>query len=207
MVKIKVCGLTNSRDLRLAQELGADYVGFIFHPHSPRFITPDQVRRICLEAGHRSLRVGVFVNASASIIRRVFSECCLDVIQLHGDETPEFCSRLNLPCWKAVRVRDESTLLQLPRFSCEAILIDAHSPTVYGGSGRQIEPRLIAAAIASQAKIVVAGGITANHLKKIISLRPFAVDICSSLEKFPGQKDEKKIKEFFDEANMLRGSA
>jgi len=208
MVRVKICGMTNEEDLRLAQELGADYAGFIFYPPSPRSVEPARVREMVRKAkaaeGRTSL-VGVFVDEGIPTVRRIFEECGLDIVQLHGAESPEYCHELDLPYWKAVRVKNISSLLELDRFPHAAFLLDAFADGSYGGSGQRIPPDAAQEAISRGFRIIVAGGISAENLPEILTLRPFAVDACSSLEERPGKKSEFKMRAFFQIFQELRG--
>lgn len=209
MVKVKICGLTNGPDARLALELGADFAGFVFYPRSPRAAAPAIVREIIREskAGSRSNAsfVGVFVNEEAEIVRRIFGQCGLDIAQLHGDETPEYCRCLGLPYWKAVRVKDESSLLSIESYGGDAVLLDTFTEGNYGGTGRAFPISVVRAAVERGLKIVVAGGISSANLPAVLAARPWAVDVSSALEERPGKKDAIKMREFFRKIREIGG--
>jgi phosphoribosylanthranilate isomerase len=201
MVKVKICGLTNEADLFLAQDLGADFAGFVFYPRSPRCVDPAEVKNMIRKAKARSVRtpafVGVFVNEDPENVRRIRSECGLDIVQLHGDETPESCRQSGRPNWKAVRLKDESALLELDRYPDSTLLLDAFKEGRYGGSGRPFDPDLVKIALRRGRRIILAGGISIRNLSEALALRPVAVDVCSSLEEHPGKKSEEKMRAFF----------
>ncbi len=201
MAKVKICGLTNFADLRTAVELGADFAGFVFYPGSPRAVTPaavgDIVRRARRELRPEVRYVGVFVDERPEVVRHTMDGCGLDLAQLHGGETPEYCRSLDLPYWKAVRVQDGSSLPDLDAYGGEAVLLDAFSAGAFGGTGRRFPPELARPAMTPGRKVILAGGISAANLSDVLALRPWAIDVSSSLEARPGRKSGRKMKEFF----------
>jgi len=198
MVRLKICGLTNAPDLRLADELGADYVGFNFSRTSPRFIEPGRAAYLIQSRTPGARRVGVFVNEAIGTVRGIFEECRLDVAQLHGDESPDYCRELGLPFWKAVRVREpDAALREIERHRDAVVLLDARVDGRYGGTGISFDPEVARRAIADGAKIVIAGGIGPDNLERTAALEPFALDVCSTLEQYPGKKSEEAMKRFF----------
>jgi indole-3-glycerol phosphate synthase len=207
-IRVKICGLTNREDLRLAKELGADYAGFVFYSKSPRRVDPARVKEMIREmkagSGAHPAFVGVFVNESLSRVRRIFGECGLDIVQLHGDETPEYCLKLGLPYWKAVRLKDESSLLELDRFPGSTLVLDSFTEGHYGGSGRTLSLDLAKKALDRGCRAIAAGGISVENLREILALNPLAVDVCSSLEEEPGKKSEEKMRAFFQKIHELR---
>jgi phosphoribosylanthranilate isomerase len=208
-VGIKICGLTNEEDLRRAQKMGADYAGFVFYPGSPRYVEPrkvvEMIRQARADGLNRTAFVGVFVDEDMANVRRLHAECGLDIVQLHGHETFDYCCGLGVPVWKAVRVKDASSLLKLGAFPGLTVLLDAHCRGAQGGSGKRIPVDLVRRALGRGRQIIVAGGISAVNLPEIWPLRPFAVDVTSSLEERPGQKSESKMRDFFLKVRELRG--
>lgn len=199
MVRLKVCGLTNLPDLRLADELGADYVGFNFSRTSPRFIEPSRAAVLLREQPPRARRVGVFVNEPMGTVRRVFEECRLAIAQLHGDESPGYCRELGLPFWKAVRVGERGAVLgEIEPYGDAVIVLDSRVEGRYGGTGVSFDPEIARTAIGGGVKVVIAGGIGPDNLERTAGLGPFAVDVCSSLERSPGKKSEEAMKRFFE---------
>jgi phosphoribosylanthranilate isomerase len=204
MVKVKVCGITNSEDFILAERLGADYAGFIFYPGSRRYIEPEKARSIIDSGSGRIIPVGVFVDEAADCIRQVAAYTGIAIAQLHGEEQPELCRQLPLPCWKAFRVRDDSFLEQMKPYSCQAFLLDAWSAAAPGGTGKRLDWQWAARAIATGKNIIVAGGVSAANVNALLKLKPYAVDICSSLETAPGKKSRAKMEHFF---RKIKGAA
>jgi len=201
MVKVKICGLTNREDYQLAQSLGADYTGFIFYEKSPRFIDKYAAGEIIGDGKGTHSKVGVFVNEKIKTIQEIYEWVGLDIVQLHGDESPQYCQSLGLPFWKVIRVKDASSLLKMEDYPCSFFLLDTFFSSQYGGTGRCFDMEIAREAIKSGKKIIVAGGIGINNIDKIIELKPFAVDVCSSIEDYPGKKSIKKMESFFERIN------
>ncbi len=192
--KVKICGLTRRRDVELAVELGAEYVGFVLAPASPRYVPPEQLPELTRGLPEHVRRVGVFVNESAETIRRIAAGN-FDVVQLHGAETPEFAARLGVPVWKAVHVETEQGLEALERYAVECFLFDAAS----GGSGSVCDWRPAALA-AKRWRVMLAGGLRTGNIRDAMeTVKPYGVDLSSSLEEAPGIKSEDKMREFFKE--------
>ena len=190
---IKFCGMTREQDVRKACELGADAVGFIFAA-SPRKVTTDLVKKIS-QAHKDFLKVGVFVNEQLDTVRNIRNECRLDIIQLHGDESPGYCRKLGGTIIKAFRAKEE-TVPKLDEYSMVwKFLLDAFVPGHYGGTGVRIN-RSVLDSIENFSHIIVAGGLDAPgalEIKKRYS--PFGVDINSGVESAPGIKDHKKMQD------------
>lgn len=204
MVKVKVCGLTNFADYRIACDLGADWAGFIFYQKSPRFISPERARRVIKRGRFSVVKVGVFVNEPIARVREVFNHVGLDIVQLHGDEDPAYGQALGLPYWKVIRVKGLSSLEEMENYSCETFLLDACAGISHGGAGKAIDFSVLQKALGMERKIIVAGGVSVETVEQVISLRPFGVDVCSSLEEYPGKKSEQKMREFFQVINKWR---
>ncbi len=205
MVKIKICGLTNLTDYNAAIHLGADYTGFIFYPQSPRFLSSEKAAKIIRQGIHGShQKIGVFVNDSIERIRSVYKDIGLDIVQLHGDESPDFCRQLELPYWKAIRIQDDHSLNLIQRYNCRFFLLDTFKKNTYGGTGIMFDLNIGKKAIQTGKKIIIAGGVSAANINNVITLNPFAVDVNSSIEDKPGKKNQKKMKEFFDKIKKLQ---
>jgi phosphoribosylanthranilate isomerase len=194
MVKIKICGITNKNDYDALVSLGVDYTGFIFYDKSPRYIAPLSAFEIICGNKSGNKKVGVFVNESPDRIREIYKTVKLDLIQLHGDESPDYCNNLNLPYWKALRLRDERSISMITEYGCDTILIDSYNEKKYGGTGSSIELKLIEKAAAKNKKIIVAGGVSAENIAQILKIDPFGIDINSSIEISPGKKDIQKMR-------------
>ena len=199
--KLKICGITRLEDARYAAAAGADYLGFIQYERSPRCVEPRRVREI-VDWVYGPLPVGVFVNATADDVNRVADEAGFEMIQLHGDE-PAFEARLvERPVIKALRVAPETTTDELLRTMreyedvVEGFLLDTHSDVLRGGTGTAFDWE-IARGLSERYRIFLAGGLKADNVARAIDrLRPFAVDVSSSLESAPGVKDFERIDDF-----------
>lgn len=205
MAKFKVCGLTDLEDYRLCLRFGVDYAGFVFYERSPRFIDPAAAAEIVKAGRGEARKVGVFVNERAATIREIVRLVGLDIVQLHGDETPRYCRSLGLPFWKVVRVKDASSLISIKDYHCDTFLLDTFSPDEYGGTGRRFNPEIAREAIKTGRNIVIAGGLSAGNIGEVLALHPFAVDVSGSLERFPGKKCPFKMKAFFDAIKEIGG--
>jgi phosphoribosylanthranilate isomerase len=147
--------------------------------------------------GTEHLKVGVFVNEEQQRVADIFHQTGLNVVQLHGDESPEYCHELGLPFWKVIRVKDHLSLRQLHQMPGDTILLDTFSKTERGGTGRPFSLHLARTAINSGKKIIIAGGVSTANIREILALSPFAVDVSSSLEISPGKKCPLKMSDFF----------
>jgi phosphoribosylanthranilate isomerase len=200
MVRIKICGITNPEDARLASELGADALGFIFHPASPRRVAPEAAREIIRQLPPFVLSVGVFVDEEAAVVRDLAARVGLDWVQLHGREMPEYCRSLGLRVLKGLRIEAESSLGALAEYrdAVQAFLLDTYKAGQAGGTGETFDWQLARRAQAFGA-IVLAGGLTpANVAQAIEVARPQAVDVASGVEAAPGKKDPEKLRAFFE---------
>ena len=196
VVKIKICGITNLEDALLAVDAGADALGFVFFKESPRHIFPEQAAAIIRQLPPFVQTVGLFVNEALETVNMTADRCGLDIIQLHGDESPEFCAGIRRRVIKAFRVKDITCLDSMKDYQTAAFLLDAWSPTAYGGTGRTFNWE-IAASAAQSCCIILAGGLTPENVAEAIrQVQPYAVDVSSGVESAPGRKDNKKIREF-----------
>ncbi|NQV34189.1 MAG: phosphoribosylanthranilate isomerase [Phycisphaeraceae bacterium] len=204
IVKVKVCGITNAEDAKAAVDMGADILGFNFYEKSPRYVTIEQAAHLALQVPAIVSLAGVFVNAEPSFIREAAKHCHLDWVQLHGDETPEFCDnfRTDPPnIMKAVRIRTREDIERASQYSADAILLDAFNPEKYGGTGQTFDWSLLTH---SGQRIFLAGGITPDNAKEAAEQGMYALDICSGIESEPGKKCHKKMQQFFDNIHHLR---
>jgi len=199
---VKICGITNIDDAKAAVELGTDLLGFNFFPKSPRYIDPEQARKIIRQLPAFVEIVGLFVNAEPEHIRKIVSALHLDWVQLHGDEAPGFCVSLNsMPCQiiKAIRVKDIRDIEYARNFSTEALLLDAYHPARYGGTGQRFDwnilPDLTGHAFG---RTFLAGGINPDNVVEAIGHGFYGIDICSGIEASPGRKDHEKMKKLFE---------
>ena len=197
--RVKICGIRRLEDARLACELGADAIGFVFWPESPRFIDPHRAREIVSQLPPFVTPVGVFVNQSVDYVSAVAGVAKLGAVQLHGDEPLAPYERSPLRIIKAVAVTEafdvESALAAVP--SRVTVLLDAHDPIQRGGTGRPVDWK-IAATVASIRPIALSGGLTAENVAEAVSeVNPYAVDVSSGVESAPGVKDANALRRFF----------
>jgi len=205
-MKIKICGLTNRDDAIDAVNLGADAVGFIFYKDSPRYISPDVVEEISLFLPPFVLLVGVFVNHDKAFIDGVVHRCKLDLIQLHGDESPAFCRSMRRRVIKAFKIQDIDDVDAIAPYqsSVSAVLLDTKVTGKEGGTGKVFDWGLALKAKEFDIPLILAGGINAGNLNKAAKLvNPYAVDLSSSVESSPGKKDYNKMKDIIDVAKTL----
>jgi phosphoribosylanthranilate isomerase len=198
MTMVKVCGITNPADARVAAEAGADAVGFIF-AGSPRLVVAEEARRISIALPKNVLKVGVFVNAPPEEVLRVVAEAGLDMAQLHGDETPETVAAVRaggLPVMKAIRVRNADDLADVERFDADLLLLDAYSEKARGGTGKRFDWG-VAKSLKGRGNIVVSGGLAPENVREALDFfEPYGVDASSSLEDAPGKKNQESVRRF-----------
>ncbi|HEX5034782.1 MAG TPA: phosphoribosylanthranilate isomerase [bacterium] len=201
MTRVKICGLTNLNDTLDAVELGADYLGFNFYPDSPRFLPYEKAIEIFQEIPTNIPKVGVFVNADPQEVLDVAIELELDLLQFHGDESAESLNVLGRPWYKAFRLREEADLIEIPKYQCEWILVDAYSEKAYGGTGLTAHWDLVREAGKFGKKIILAGGLNPENVGiAVATVNPFMVDVASGVEEQPGIKDRHKMEVFISRA-------
>jgi len=196
ITEVKICGITSLEDAETAMLAGADAIGFIFYPGSPRYVTPDRAREISGKLPERICRVGVFVDHGSKEVRWIVQFCGLDLIQLHGNESPDYCRAFSPSVLiKALSIQREEDLALLKDYPVRAILADAHHPVRRGGTGKTCDWSLARKA-GENHRLILSGGLNPqNILQAIEEVRPLAVDIGSGVESLPGKKDPGKIKE------------
>lgn len=197
--RVKICGLTRFEDAELAVQLGADALGFIFWPRSPRAVTPDVVRDIVRHLPALPVRVGVFVNATPEEVADVAKTAALDVVQLHGDEDVAQYAHLALRVIKSVDVGSAVTLDDASRLPPAVVpLVDAVDPAQRGGTGK-VADWASAARLASRRPVILAGGLTEENVAQaILQVRPWAVDVSSGVEWTHGIKSPDRMRAFFE---------
>lgn len=199
MVRVKICGITNMEDARAAVDYGADALGFIFFPGSPRYITPEKAGEIISYLPPFVTTVGVFVNEDPAKIRSIAEFSGISMPQLHGDEPPDVC-RLCHRVIKAFRVRDFTDLASLEKYQAAAFLLDTYTPDSYGGTG-QVFNWDIALEAKRFGRIILSGGLTPDNIEKAVRMvSPYAVDVSSGVEAAKGKKDLSKLKAFIEKA-------
>jgi len=202
---IKICGITREADYCLAASLGADYLGFVFYPQSKRFIDPQTAGWIgrTLSEG-KPLRVGVFVNASVNEINRVVAVAGLDLVQLHGEEAPDFHEQIACPCWKGIRIGSQSDIDDMELYHhWSGLVADSRIDGLYGGSGKSVGAELAWEIVERFPNVMLAGGIGCDNLMEFISLNPGGIDLSSSLEEAAGIKSAEKMRSFFNVYSRL----
>jgi len=208
MFHVKICGITNADDARAVARAGAGAAGLNFYAKSPRCVSPDGAREILAALPASMVKVGVFVNAEAEEVGRLFDELRLDLIQLHGDEPPEYLARLGgRPVMRAFRV-DKSGLATVTDYlqKCRALgaepvlaLFDAPAGRLYGGTGKSADWKIARefAALPDAPPLVLAGGLTPENVAEAIrAVRPAAVDVAGGVESSPGRKDPARVEAF-----------
>lgn len=199
MTQVKICGITNEDDALRSAHYGAAALGFIFYQPSPRYIMPEDARKIVSVLPDELVKVGVFVNAKAAEIKRVMEYCGLDMIQLHGDESPEYCrdfpaSRII----KAVELKNENDLNHAFDYDVAALLVDSRHDGLYGGTGRKANWDL-ACRIKNKKPLILSGGLNEGNIAEALrTVAQAALDINSGVELIPGKKDHAKLARLFD---------
>ena len=208
MVKVKICGITNSEDALAACEYGADALGFIFYKKSPRFIELERVKDIIKDLPPFVTTVGVFVDEDADRISEIADAAKLDIIQLHGSEPPEFCNVFKRKIIKAFKIQEQGARgkgqeNEIRRYTVSAYLLDTYKEGVEGGTGETFNWE-----IAKEAKgfgrIILAGGLTPQNVAEAVeTVMPYGVDVSSGVEQKPGKKDLQKVKNFIERAKGI----
>ncbi|MCK4535433.1 MAG: phosphoribosylanthranilate isomerase [Desulfuromonadales bacterium] len=200
MVRVKICGITNLDDALHAVSCGADALGFVFFPESPRYVEPDRARQIIAELPPLLTCVGLFVNELPSSIIRTVEYCGLNTIQLHGDEGPEQCNFPPYRVIKALRISGQDKVEALSDYQVSALLLDACVPGQFGGTG-QLSDWDLAAQIAESRPLILAGGLNPENVAAAVrAVRPYAVDVSSGVETEPGRKNPRKVAQFIQRA-------
>ena len=210
-VQAKICGITNLADARYCAAMGADYLGFIQYDKSPRFVEADTAKQIIeWVAGPRS--VGVFVDEDPEVVNRAAAETGFELVQLHGTESPEYCSLIKKPVIKAIRVKSDDSpdhvraVMQSYRPHVFSFLLDTHIEGVHGGTGRTF-PWKVAAAVSDEFPVFLAGGLNpSNIVEAVQTVNPVAVDVSSGVEHVPGRKNFEALDVLFAALTSLQAS-
>ncbi|MDC3032757.1 phosphoribosylanthranilate isomerase [Litorivicinus sp.] len=198
MTRVKFCGLTHEEDITRAVKLGVDALGFVFYAPSSRSVAPDQAAMLTSSVPAFVTRVGLFVNEQPEIIQSIFERTRLNLVQYHGDESPEFCDAIGLPFIKAFRVRPgidiQTEMDRYPKAS--GFLLDAYVKGQPGGTGERFDWELIPQ---SDAPIILAGGLSPDNAKDAIEqVAPWGLDVSGGIEAKPGRKDPDKMMRFMN---------
>ncbi len=203
MVEVKICGLTTVDDAVRCIEAGAHAIGLNFWAGSPRCVDVPTARAIVEVGGDRATMVGVFVDFTLDQIREILRETGIRWAQLHGDERAELVAQLLPHAYKAVGVKDGSAIELARSYPGEHLLLDASVPGVPGGTGRTFDWE-IAATVAKERKLTLAGGLTPDNVAEAVrAVKPFRVDVASGVESAPGRKDPKLVRWFVERAKHV----
>jgi len=200
MTFVKICGITNLPDALVAVSEGADALGFNFYRESSRYVEPLEARRIIEQLPSSVLTVGVFVNEETpEQLKAVASEAGVSAIQLHGDESPDYCSALrDSYVIKAFAVSEAFDIRTILEYSIDAVLLDASHHKLRGGTGQVIDWAVAKRVGKLDVKMFLAGGLTPENVREAIdTVNPYAVDACSGVERVPGMKDHRRLHKFF----------
>jgi phosphoribosylanthranilate isomerase len=200
MIKVKICGITNLEDALTAIDAGADALGFVFHPKSPRHVFPEQAAAIIRHLPPFMQTVGLFVDEPLDMVNATVDQCGLDLVQLHGVEKPGYCDSVRRRVIKTFRVKDITSLEPMRDYRVAAFLLDAWSPAAHGGTGQTFNWE-IASCAAQSNRIILAGGLTPENVAEAVrNVRPYGVDVSSGVESGPGKKDSCRIFDFISNA-------
>jgi phosphoribosylanthranilate isomerase len=197
MIPTKICGITNLSDAQAAAVHGASAIGFIFYEKSSRAISIEDAKFISRHLSNDISKVGVFVNHDKAFIEEAIRFVSLNIIQLHGDETPGFCNQFGVPVLKALRIKDKASFSAMSDYNVDGFLLDTFSNKQYGGTGETFDWSLLNEQI--ETPIILSGGLNPNNiLDAIDSVNPAAIDVNSGVELSPGKKDHQKINLLFE---------
>jgi phosphoribosylanthranilate isomerase len=196
-LKVKICGITNLDDATAAVEAGADALGFMFYEQSPRNVQIECVAKIVQKLPLWVLKVGVFVNPDPELVMTALGNCGLNLLQFHGEESPDFCASFGVMSMKAFRIKDAESLQQIPNYKTDVYLLDSHVAGKQGGTGEKFNWDLAVEAKKFGKPIFLAGGLTSKNVAQAVyEVRPYGVDVSSGVESSPGKKDHQKIWDF-----------
>jgi len=202
--RVKICGITRPEDGREAARLGADAVGLVFYAKSPRAVAPALAAEVVAALPPFVTSVGLFVNPGPDAVEAVLAEVPLDLLQFHGDESPEFCQQFGRPYIKAIRMHDDINLAaERVRYrESRGLLLDTYQPDVPGGTGASFDWQRIPKNLAST--IILAGGLTPENVGEAIKqVQPYAVDVSGGVEAGKGIKDAEKMAAFMGEVKRV----
>jgi phosphoribosylanthranilate isomerase len=210
MVRIKICGITNEKDALWAVNMGADYIGFNFYKNSPRKVSPKLAAQIIGKLPSFTQAVGVFVNEEMRVVKRIAEKCELSLVQLHGEETPEYCQEIRvqssrLKIIKTFKMKDKGNLEQIEKYHVDYYLLDSYVPGIEGGSGEIFNWDLAVEAKQFGKPIFLAGGLTPDNVTLAIEkVNPYGVDVASGVERTSPRKDYELMHEFISRVRSKR---
>ena len=203
-MRIKICGITNPEDAQIASDLGADALGFVFAKGSPRIITPEAAGNIISKLPPFIVPVGVFVDSPVEEILSIIEYTRIQCVQLHGNESPFECMKINIPVIKAFKVHEHFRADALISFKVSAYLLDTYVEGAAGGTGKTFNWN-IAVEAKAYGKIILAGGLNPGNIRVAIrKVQPYGIDISSGVESVPGKKDKRKLQQLFTAIHSLR---
>lgn len=199
MTQVKICGITNKEDALFASQCGTAALGFIFYPPSSRYIKPDDAKKIINTLPDNVIKVGVFVNEKPLEIKRIKDYCALDMIQLHGDESPEYCCQFQASIViKAVELKNDDDVKGALSYDVAALLVDTRHAGLYGGTGKKSNWEL-ACRLMNKKPLILSGGLNEENVTAALkTVAPAALDINSGVEISPGRKDHTKLRRILD---------
>ena len=206
MVKIKICGITNKRDAIAATELMPDMIGFVFYAGSKRYVEPRIVRDIANELPPSVLKVGVFVNEDSQKVLKIAEDCSLDMLQFHGDESPDYCAGFkdDHKVIKAFRIKDSGSLKGINEYNTDFYMLDTYSSRQMGGTGEKFDWKIVEN-FEFLRPVILSGGLTPDNVREAIErFAPYGVDVSSGVETVPGKKDLLLMKRFVENVRKLR---
>ncbi|MDP6133436.1 MAG: phosphoribosylanthranilate isomerase [Candidatus Marinimicrobia bacterium] len=206
MIHVKICGITSFNDAIMATNYGASALGFIFYEKSPRYINPEILKTWISNVPSSIKKVGVFVNKDVDKVNKIAEELNLGMVQLHGDESPEYCNQMIRPVIKVFRVNKKFDSIMLKNYQVATFLFDTYNKENHGGTGESFDWQSILQ-LNTETPVILSGGLNAdNVLEGIEVVKPSAVDVNSGVETAPGKKDEEKIKNLFTILKNTKGN-
>ncbi|HON58641.1 MAG TPA: phosphoribosylanthranilate isomerase [Smithella sp.] len=199
MMQVKVCGITSQPDAEMAAQCGASVLGFIFYQPSPRYIQPDEAGKIIEALPEAIISVGVFVNEKLETVKKISDDLALDMIQLHGDESPDYCRQFPAArVIKALHLQNRRDVEEALSYDAAAILADSRRRNLYGGTG-EISDWELARNVREKKPLILSGGLRPENIRDALhAVAPDALDINSGVESAPGKKDHEKLRRVFD---------
>ena len=204
MTKVKICGITNTIDAQRVCDAGADAIGLVFYPPSPRYIKPEQAEKVLESLPPFMSSVALFVNAAREEIEAVLQQTGIDLIQFHGNESAQFCASFKRPYIKAIRMKDGLDLYAVEKeyASARGILLDTYKKGIPGGTGESFNWTKVPHDL--HKPVILAGGLTADNVAQAVAqVQPYAVDVSGGVEAAKGKKDQNKIMAFVRNAKII----